>query len=100
MKLTKTTELDRLKMIYPSSAENLILKRCFLQRFPLGLGRIIGGRFSQGTPLFPVLKQAVHQVILRRNTYARSGLQERAGNPGLEDAIPLGLGGTFNVLTF
>jgi len=37
MKITKTTELDRLKMIYPSSAENLILKQCFLQRFLKGL---------------------------------------------------------------
>src|ERR1044071_5960157 len=51
----------------------------------------LSGRFSQGTPLFPVLKQAVRQVILRRNTYVRSELQERARNPGLEDAIPLGL---------
>jgi hypothetical protein len=36
MKVTKTTELDRLEMIYPSSAENPILKRCFLQRFRKG----------------------------------------------------------------
>jgi len=45
MKVTKTIELDRLKMIYPSSVENLILKQCFLQRFLSGLKDGVKGWF-------------------------------------------------------
>src|ERR1051326_6999046 len=93
MKVTKTTELDRLKMIYPSSAENPIFEAMLFAEISVGVGNVRVVRFPRVAPLFLVLEASFAWRLssVRVHAFSLSGRKER-GNPGLKDTILSGLG--------
>jgi hypothetical protein len=56
MKVTKTTELDRLKMIYPSSAENPIFEAMLFAEISNGVGTDYRGPVFPGYPALSSFK--------------------------------------------